>query len=119
MKNWIIWSFERRSFQYDVLCGLILIAIFAIPPAVFNDRPDYMRLSDAAVRRALDDDGNPVYTVKVTRRLIASSDPEAEQGARETLREFLPADDQLEITRVEPIKDTRGVVAAYAFWVGP
>lgn len=119
MKNWIVWSPERRSFPYDLLCAAILIAIFAIPPAVFHDRPDYMRLSDSEVSRVLDDDDNPVYTVLVARRLFPPAGSEIEEGAREMLREFLGREELPEVTRSEPIYDTRGALAAYAFWVRP
>ncbi len=117
MRKWFIWQWGRGSFQYDVLCGLILIIIFAIPPAVFNDRHDYERLSGFdEVRRARDDDGTPVYTVKVNKSAFSADDAELENGAREKLRSFLGLD-TLEVDRVEPVYDTRGVLAAFSFWL--
>ena len=114
MKKWIFWSFERGSFQYDVLCALILVSMFAIPPAVFNDRPDYMRIPDSGVEPSEDDDGNPVYTVKVADALNGAA---AEVTAREQLQAYLESDESPDVLRVEAVYDTRGALAAYAFWL--
>jgi hypothetical protein len=114
MKNWILWSFSRGSFQYDVLCGLILVAIFAIPPGVFNDRPDYMRLpGDSEIHRSIDDDQNNVYTVKVVEGVV--TDPE--RAALVALQVYLDLDSLPETFRVEPVRDAWGRTAAYAFWM--
>ena len=111
MRKWIIWSFERGSFQYDVLCGLILIVIFLIPPSAFNDRPDYLRIPPPGeVHRVLDDDGNPVYTVQV-------EGAASEAAARERLGSFLADAGPVRIAASEPVYDTRGGVAAYSFWL--
>lgn len=37
MKNIINWSYERASWQWDLLCVLILIFIFATPKAWFDN----------------------------------------------------------------------------------
>lgn len=114
MRKWILWSFGRGSFQYDVLCALILIVMFAIPPRVFNDRPGYMRIPDSGVVRVDDADGNAVYTVKVN----ADRDPtSAEAEARSELRDYLGSETPPDVFRAEAVYDTRGALAAYAFWV--
>ena len=120
MKNWIIWKFGRGSFQYDVLCGLILIAIFLIPAAVFNDRPDFRRLSsEDEVQRVLDGDGNVVYWVQVDASIFSNPSEELEQEAREKLQAFVRSEEPVAIYRIEPIDNTRGTLAAYSFWVIP
>ena len=117
MRKWIIWQWDRGSFQYDVACGLILIIIFAIPPTVFNDRHDYERLSGFdEVRRAHDDDGTPVYTVKVSRVVFSGDAEELAEGATEKLQAFLGLD-SIEVDRMQPVYDTRGVLAAFSFWL--
>ncbi len=32
----IFWRYQRGSWQYDILCGLILVFIFLTPKSVFN-----------------------------------------------------------------------------------
>ena len=117
MRKWILWSFDRGSFQYDVLCGLILIAMFSIPPTEFNDRPDYMRLGgEDEISRTRDDDGDVVYTVKINAGFGADKG-EMERAARGRLRTFLEAGDVFKVDRVEPVYNIRGGLAAYSFWV--
>jgi len=31
----LIWSYERGSLQYDIICALILAFIFLVPPSCF------------------------------------------------------------------------------------
>ena len=117
MRKWLIWQWDRGSFQYDVLCGLILIIIFAIPPGVFNDRHDYKRLSGLdEVRLARGEDGEPVYTVRISRLNLSGDAEELEEDAREKLMIFLGLDN-LEVDRVERVEDNRGMLAAFAFWL--
>jgi hypothetical protein len=37
-KNVLLWSYERGSWQYDILCLLIVVAIFVVPSRYFGDR---------------------------------------------------------------------------------
>ncbi len=39
IRRFIFWDFARASWQYDVVVGLILICIFAIPRDWFKDQP--------------------------------------------------------------------------------
>jgi hypothetical protein len=38
VKRVVLWSYERGSWQYDILCVLILAFIFLIPGSVFDER---------------------------------------------------------------------------------
>lgn len=38
VKNVLLWSHERGSWQYDILCLLIVATIFIIPSRFFGDR---------------------------------------------------------------------------------
>ena len=38
IKNVLLWSYERGSWQYDVLCLLIVAAVFLVPGSYFGDR---------------------------------------------------------------------------------
>jgi hypothetical protein len=46
VKNILLWSYERGSWQYDLLCLLIVAAILLLPGRYFGDR-------DRPLRRAL------------------------------------------------------------------
>lgn len=56
MKNIINWSYERASWQWDVLCILIMVFIFASPKAWFN-RPKPDATQTASVTVEMDDCG--------------------------------------------------------------
>jgi hypothetical protein len=107
MKRFLLWSFERGSIQYDVICVVILAFIFIIPASFFDDRSDFMRIraSDPIVHQAKDDDGKPVWVVKVR----------AEQDAVDRLKTSLGQD--VTIFHTEPVADSNGMLVAYAFWV--
>jgi hypothetical protein len=49
VKNVLLWSHERGSWQYDVLCLLIIAVIFLTPSSYFEDRD---RTPPQAKRRA-------------------------------------------------------------------
>ena len=106
MKKYLLWSFERGSRPYDVICVVILAFIFITPPALFNDRPDFMRItSDLAIRRTNDDDGHPVWVVKV----------KTEQDAVDRLQTFLG--EAVTVSRTEPVYDATGQLVAYSIWI--
>ena len=122
MRKWIFWSFDRGSFQYDVMVGLILILIFLIPKEVFNDRPDYMRMPDPGeVQRVDDDDGRPVYTVGIQGSrfgwLLRGEEEALEREARQMLRSLLQSEVAVDVDRSEAVYDTWGAVVGYAFWL--
>ena len=107
MKRFLLWSFERGSIQYDVICVVIIAFIFMTPASFFDDRSDWRRIdaSDPIVRQRKDDYGKPVWVVKVN----------AEQDAVDRLKTSLGQD--VTIFRTEPVADTYGRRVAYAFWV--
>ena len=115
MKRFLLWSFERGSNQYDVICALILAFIFLTPASSFNDRPDFMRVSpDQSVRRTRDDNGNTVFTVKVDTPVFTPVSA-SEKLAVERLREVIHA--KFAVSRMEPVYDTTGVLVAYSIWI--
>jgi hypothetical protein len=106
MKRFLLWSFERGSVQYDVICAVIVAFIFLTPPSAFNDRPEYMRIpGNQAIRKTSDDDGRTVYTVKEN----------TEQAAIDRLKTLLGK--PLTISRSEPVYDTTGELVAYSIWI--
>ena len=106
MKRFLLWSFERGSIQYDVICVVILAFIFLTPPAAFNDRPEFMRVpDDQPIRQTRDDDGHTVFTVKV----------KTEQDAVDRLKASLGK--SLTISRTEPVYDAAGALVAYSIWI--
>src|SRR5688572_32419448 len=66
MKRHLLWTFDRGSFQWDILCLLILAFLFLIPRHWFNDVPEYMRVSATEnLQRTVDRNGTAIFTVKL------------------------------------------------------
>src|SRR5262245_28432444 len=104
MKRFLLWSFERGSFQYDVICVVILVFIFLTPPAAFNDRPDFMRFpGDHVIRQTSDDNGHTVFTVKAEK---------GTQQAVERLKGIIEG--PFTVSRAEPVYSTTGAIVAYS-----
>ncbi|HEY2384145.1 MAG TPA: hypothetical protein VGK48_23465 [Terriglobia bacterium] len=106
MKRFLLWSFERGSIQYDVICVVILAFIFITPQTFFDDRPDWMRIRAQVIRQARDDDGNPVWVVPKVK---------TEQAAVDRLK--LSLGQAVTVSRAQPVYDPYGMLVQYAIWV--
>jgi len=52
IRNVLLWSYDRGTWQYDVLCLLIVAAIFLLPGSYFGDRDrEFSREDQASTRR--------------------------------------------------------------------
>lgn len=106
MKKYLMWSFERGSRPYDVICIVILAFIFLTPASAFHDRPKAsLRASDQAICQPSDDDGQTVCIVKV----------KTEQDAVDRLRASLGG--AVTVSRTEPLYDGEGHLVAYSIWI--
>jgi len=115
MKKYLMWSFERGSRPYDVICFVILGFIFLTPSWVFHDRPDFMRIEEnEPVRRTHDDNGSVVYTVQIDKPFFGSA-AGAEKAAIDRLRTVVH--EKFEISHTVPVYDSRGGLVAYSIWI--
>ena len=106
MKKYLLWSFERGSRAYDVICLVIIAFIFLTPQSVFHDRKKSAPIaSDEAICQTNDDDGQPVCVVKV----------KTEQDAVDRLKALLG--EAVTISRTEPVYDATGELVAYSIWI--
>lgn len=113
IKGFLLWHYERGSWQYDVMVALILAFIFLLPSRYFHDQPVYgVQLRGDLVRLGADADG---VHYRVSAKLLASYDDDAERAAAQVLAANLghPAS----ITRIEEVRDPEGAVAWYDVWV--
>ena len=49
LKKTLFWSYERGSWQYDVMCVLILVFVFFAPNSLFHSQPS--SAADAELKR--------------------------------------------------------------------
>lgn len=52
IRNVILWSYGRGTWQYDALCLLIVLTVFLVPSSYFGDRDRVKQQSANAVERA-------------------------------------------------------------------
>ncbi len=62
-RNILIWTYERGTLQYDILCGLILAFIFFVPRSCFAPKKtvDHSQVSNSSSQR------NPAVSPDVRR----------------------------------------------------
>ena len=105
MKKYLLWSFERGSRPYDVICLVILAFIFLAPSSAFKDRRDCLGDTSGQPCQTNDADGHPVWVVKV----------KTEQDAVDRLKASLG--EAVTIARTEPVYDAAGQLVAYSIWI--
>ena len=115
MKRFLLWSFERGSFQYDIICAIIIAFIALTPPSAFDDRPDFMRVRrDQPVRQSRDDNGNTVFTVQIETPVF-SAHSVTEAAAVSRLQQSLGG--PFTVSKMIPVYSGMGGLIAYAIWI--
>lgn len=114
MKRHLLWTFERGSFQWDILCCLILAFLFLIPRHFFSDVPEFMKVSPTeSITRTEDRNKNTIFTARLKTPRFFDTD-ETRQAAVESLEASLGK--PVRVTNFQPIRDWTGRVIAYAIW---
>ena len=103
LKKVLFWSYERGSWQYDVMCVLILLFIFTVPNGFLRNP----QTADARVALA-----NPVF---VSREEVGQVD---QARVNEVIAERLSQKFgyNVKIMRTEPHVDSSGNVTGYLAW---
>lgn len=101
LKRLILWDYPRGVWQYDVMCGVILVFIAFTPKAWFRDQPRIQHASQIS---------EGVFWLEP--ELVASF-PEAQRLP--ALGRFLTerTGKKLVLTRVEPIFDSEKEIKGY------
>lgn len=97
LKRLIFWEFPRASWQYDIVVGLILIFIFAIPRAWFHDQP---KASSLILMSSL----HGANRVFISTELLQNI-PERERAPRAENLISQRTGKHWRVLRVEPIRD--------------
>jgi len=114
MKRHLLWTFDRGSFQWDIMCLLILAFLFLIPRDTFHDVPDFMKVAEVGALRATPDrSGNTIYTVRLEKPTFLDTD-ETQKIATDILERSLGI--PVHWTRIQAIRDWTGRLIGYAIW---
>jgi|SRR4030095_8939054 hypothetical protein len=116
MKRHLLWTFDRGSFQWDIMCLVILAFLFLIPRHFFQDVPDFMKVSATEfVHKTVDKNGNTIFTVKLdTPRFLDTY--ELREATTGTLVANLGTQVHTNLKNMQPIRDWTGRVIGYAIW---
>lgn len=95
LKRFFFWSYERGSWQYDVLCGLILAFIFFGPNQIFHSA-----------------DGETSAPRRVAVQEVGLLEPHEYE---EKISEYLSRKDNRKVraTSIEPLFDSDGKLKIY------
>jgi len=114
IRDYILWSYERGTIQYDVMVTLILLFVFFSPYWInFHDKPVERNPHPSGV----------VITPQVGGGLIYQVDGAAISGKDDTsvreqlLRIIEPISGEVSITRYEAVRDRGGRVLSYKVWI--
>jgi hypothetical protein len=123
LHDYFFWTYERGSFQFDVMVTLILIFLFVSPHVIdFRDRPVEtvaLQGSEVLVKEAGSSGGNSRFVFQI--RADQQGGPQARQTDDERraaiLRVIEPISGEVTLERYEPVLDAHGKVVAYNAWV--
>ena len=108
-KRLLFWEYSRVTWQYNVLCGAILVFIFATPRAWFRDQPRIPTANSIALLPS--EKQSSIFFVNP--ELLAGV-PENEWTAKAThILQVRMKDTRLFVTRVEPVLDSEGELQGY------
>jgi hypothetical protein len=109
----VFWSYERGSWQYDIIVAVILAFIFLTPRSWFQRDPNLgmvdLRHVQGVVEIAHD---KAQHTYVVDARLVQyRSSVEPAEAVQEILQERLGH--PYRVVSVEPVRDREGVILSY------
>jgi len=115
----VFWSYERGSWQYDVICAVILAFILLTPRSWFHDRPT-LELSDLRHRQGVIEIGRTRAGAEylVDSRLVESYAPlKPEEAVKAILQGRLNR--PVTVKSLDPVLDKNSVMLGYTVVVSP
>ena len=109
IKGYILWTYSRGSFHYDVMVTVILLFIFLTPRAWFRDKPVEHRPHQSEV--VVQPDGHDGFIYEVDASAVSSTSDEAVR--EDLLRVIEPIAGEVDIDSFEPVRDSKGRITLY------
>jgi hypothetical protein len=115
LKRFILWDYQRGSWQYDVMVGIILAFILLIPRDWFRDQPKLPNARSIAMLPS--ENGSSVFFVDS--QFLAGT-PENQRVAKlSQVLQTRMSNRHLKVIRVEPILDSEGELQGYMAFARP
>jgi hypothetical protein len=114
IRDYIFWSYERGTIQYDVMVTLILLFVFLSPRVInFKDKPVERTPQSTGVVVTSDGQNGLVYQIEG--RAVQSKD---DAGIRAELLSIIePVSGEVSISKYEVARDHSGHILLYKVWV--
>ena len=114
IRDFVLWSYERGTLQYDVMVTLILLFVFFSPYWInFHDKPVERNPHPSGVVVTPVAGGLFIYQIEGP-AISATDDATVRQ---QLLRIVEPISGEVSITRYESLRDRQGRVLTYKVWV--
>ncbi len=114
IRDYILWSYERGTIQYDIMVTLILLFVFLSPYWInFHDKPVQRNPHPTGVVVNPDAAGGFIY--QIDGAAVSGKDEMAVRA--QLLRIIEPISGEVSIIRYEPVRDQQGRVQTYKVWV--
>jgi hypothetical protein len=115
IRSYILWSYERGSFHYDVMVTLILLFVFFTPYWInYKDKPIERNPHPTGVSVLPDTEGGFLYQVEGD-AISAKDDAEIRDQLLGIIEPI--AGGAVTITRYQAVKDSKGHTLSYKAWV--
>jgi len=117
IRDYIFWSYERGTIQYDVMVTIILLFVFLSPRLInFKDKPVEHNPHRTGVAVVPDGQGGLIYQIEAAAvDQAVGNDDSVIRG--ELLQIIEPISGEVSITKVEPVRDGSGHILSYKVWV--
>ena len=113
IRDFILWSYERGTLQYDVMVTLILLFVFFSPYWInFHDKPVERNPHPSGVVVTPEIGGGFIYQIEGA--AISSADDATVR--QQLLRIVEPISGEVSITKYEVLRDRQGRVLTYKVW---
>ena len=113
-KNIFIWSYERGTWQYDLLVILIIATVFLVPSQFFGDRDRPLRTPNEEIVRRWSIESNKINTFATRNGKVERLKNDPREVVQLYLREVIRPDIEVADCIVET--DPRGKVTGYSVW---
>jgi hypothetical protein len=114
IRDYILWSHERGTIQYDIMVTLILLFVFLSPYWInFKDHPVEHNPHSTGVVVTPDGKGGFIYQIEA--RAVEARDADAIRS--QLLSVIEPIAGEVSISNYEAVRDQSGQILAYKVWV--
>jgi hypothetical protein len=113
IRSYIWWTHDRGSMHYDVMVTLILAFIFLAPRWInFNDKPTERTPHQTGVIVYPEGKG---FIYQIDAAAVRAADDDTIREEVEGIIE--PIAGEIDVQRVEPVRDKSGQLTVYKVWV--